>query len=173
MPLSRHNQKEVCSALVADQSSKHFMWRSPTVWVVPIFRLGWSGKGDYSHVGVIDHLSVCHFGEQIKCSPSEICPHPPTLDEALGGLITGWQFLRWWCVGFVSLSLCETERSIGSTSVLVRSLSCSTISSLFQMDRFTCSTPCLWADTIKKKCALLLLLINQANTLCGVRQLCE
>ena len=41
--------------------------------LVPIFRLGWSGKGDYSHVGVIDHLSVCHFGEQIKCSPSEIC----------------------------------------------------------------------------------------------------
>ena len=85
------------------------------------------------------------------------------------GVTISMMMMCWFCF----LSLCETERSIGSTSVLGRSLSCSTISSLFQMDRFTCSTPCLWADTIKKKCALLLLLINQANTLCGVRQLCE
>ena len=25
--------------------------------LVTIFRLGWSGKGEYSHVGVVDHFS--------------------------------------------------------------------------------------------------------------------
>ena len=42
--------------------------------VVPIFRLGWSGKGDYSHVGVIDHLSVCHFGSRSSVHPVRFVP---------------------------------------------------------------------------------------------------
>ena len=54
MPLSRHNQKEVCSALVADQSSKHFVWRSPTVWVDTVF-------APFLFIRKIINVFSCHF----------------------------------------------------------------------------------------------------------------
>ena len=65
-------------------------------------RLVWKGwlLSCWCHWSII--LSVCHFGEQIKCSPSENCPSRPPCK--IGGC--GYNTDVWWFFFSACLKLC-------------------------------------------------------------------